>query len=211
VTALRILTALPILRFPFVSLLVALEVDKWDWYWLDAGHRGAEFESFYNRWDKVLDQFVLAMAAAVASGWRDRRMRGLALAAFAWRTLGVVAYLATERGWLLVVFPNVFQTLFLMYLVYYLLSGRPLMLRSHPAALVALLAALVPKVIEEYFIHVLHDRPWNVIALPTPGLIEPFLWASATYLPAVLVVAVLVLRRPGPGASGDREQQLGVA
>src|SRR5690606_3865711 len=131
-----------------------LEVDKWDWYWLDAGHRGAEFESFYNGWDKTLDLVVLAMAAIVALRWRDRRMRTLAIAAFAWRTFGVVAYLATERGWLLVVFPNVFQTLFLMYLVYYLLAGHPTMLRSGWAALVALLAALLPKMGEEYFIHV---------------------------------------------------------
>ena len=49
VTVLRVLSALPILRFPLAGFLLALEVDKWDWYWLDAGNRGDKFEQTYQR------------------------------------------------------------------------------------------------------------------------------------------------------------------
>ena len=210
-TVVRVLSALPILRFPLAGFLVALEVDKWDWYWLDAGNRGDDFEAFYDGWDKVLDLLVLGAAAVVAWGWRDRLMRALALAAFGWRALGTMVFLMTERGWTLVIFPNVFQSLFLMYLVYYLVSGRPRMLRSRWVAAIAVLAALVPKVAEEYFIHVMGGRPWDHVPLPTPDVLEPFIWLVLIYVPAVLVVAVLAITTRGDGRSGDREAQLGVA
>ena len=208
VTALRVASALPILRFPLAGFLLALEVDKWDWYWLDAGNRGEDFEQTYQRWDKVLDLLVLGAAAAVAMGWEDARLRLMALASLAWRVAGVGVYLLSGAGWTLVLFPNVFQSLFAMYLVYYLLTGRPQMLRSWWAAAVAGVAVVLPKLAEEYFIHVLGGRPWGQVTLPTPDAIEPFLWVLATYLPAVLVVAVLAIARRGEGRRGDRETQL---
>ena len=211
VTAVRILSALPILRFPLAGFLLALGVDTWDWYWLDAGHLGDEFEAFYHGWDKVLDLVVLGAAAVVVLGWRDRMMRALALAAFGWRAVGTAVFLATGQDWTLVIFPSVFQSLFLMYVVYYLVSGHPRMLRSRWVAAIALLAALVPKLVEEYFIHVMGGRPWDHASLPTPDVAEPFIWVLLIYVPAILVVAVLAITADGDPSSGDREAELGVA
>lgn len=192
VVVVRVLTALPTLRFPLEGFLLALEVDKWDWYWLDAGSRSEEYQALYQQWDKVLDLFALGVAAFVALRWRDRTMRTLTLVAFALRAGGVGAFLLTEEGWLLVAFPNVFETLFLMYVVFQVIAPREPMLTGAASAVMVFLSALLPKLGEEYYLHMLDRRPWDAVNLPMPDMIEPQLWLAVVYLPAAMVVALLV-------------------
>ncbi|MDP2328884.1 MAG: hypothetical protein Q8M79_12470 [Dehalococcoidia bacterium] len=194
VIVVRVLTALPTLRFPLEGFLLALEVDKWDWYWLDAGSRSKEYQALYQQWDKVLDLFALGVAAFVALRWRDRTMRTMALAAFLLRAGGVGAFLLTEERWLLVAFPNVFETLFLMYVVFQVIAPREPMLTGAGSAAAVFLAALLPKLAAEYYLHILERRPWDSLDLPIPDMLEPQVWLALVYLPAAVVVALLVRR-----------------
>lgn len=199
VIAVRLVTALLILRLPLEGFLVALELDKWDWYWLAAGSRSDEFQLLYQEWDKVLDLFALALAALVAAGWRDPVMRALALGSFALRVVGVAAFVATDQRWLLVAFPNVFENFYLMYVVFRVLSGRERMLTSAWVTTFVALAALLPRLVEEYFLHVLERRPWDWVDLPIPHTFEPRVWIVAAYAPSLLTMIVLALR-PDPHA-----------
>lgn len=194
VIVVRVLTALPTLRFPLEGFLLALEVDKWDWYWLDAGSKSKEYQALYQQWDKVLDLFALGVAAFVALRWRDRTMRMMALGAFLLRAAGVAAFLLTEERWILVAVPNVFETLFLMYVVFQVIApGEPMLIGS-ASALMVFLAAFLPKLAEEYYLHILERRPWDTLDLPIPDMLEPQIWLALIYLPAAVAVGLLVRR-----------------
>lgn len=205
VVAVRLLTALPMLHYPLAGFLLSIEADKWDWFWLGAGNRDEAFQALYQQWDKALDLVSLGVAALVAHRWPDRIMRGVTLAAFALRAIGVGAFVATQQGWLLVAFPNVFESLFLMYLIFHLISGRDQMVRGVGATVVVVLAALLPKLAEEYFLHVMDRRPfdWPLLARTE----EPVL-VMLLYLPPLVVVVVLAHWSRGRIADGDREVQL---
>ncbi len=194
VIAVRLLAALPVLRYPFEGFIVALEVDKWDWYWLAAGSQSDASQIAYQEWDKVLDLVVLAMGLLASRVWGDGMVRRLLAGTFVLRVVGVVAFLLTGQGWLLVVFPNVFENLFLMYVVFRLVSERELMLDGRRSVLLITLAALLPKLVEEYFLHMLNRRPWDWVDLPMPDAFEPRIWIVAMYLPALITVLALAWR-----------------
>ncbi len=194
VIAIRLLAALPTLRFPFEGFLFALEVDKWDWYWLAAGSKSLEYQALYQEWDKVLDLFVLAVALVVAMRWEDTTMRFLALSTYVLRVVGVASFMVTEQRWILVVAPNVFETLFLMFVAFQVVTRAPRMVHSARDSVLVFLAALLPKVVQEYFMHVLERRPWDWVDLPVPHTIEPQIWLFAIYVPALLVVILLARR-----------------
>jgi len=194
VIAVRLLTSLPVIRYPFEGFVVALEIDKWDWFWLAAGDQPEASQTIYQEWDKVLDLFVLAMGLVASLRWPDATVRRLLALTFVLRVAGVAAFLLTEQRWLLVAFPNVFENLFLMYAVFRLISGRGHMLVGRRSTILVSLVALAPKLVEEYFLHMLNRRPWDWVPLPVPDGIEPRIWIVAMYLPALISVFLLAQR-----------------
>lgn len=203
VVLLRMVSALPVLRFPFEGMVMALEVDKWDWFWLGAGDEPTKAQLAYQEWDKFLDLFPLAMAFVASRRWRDPTMRTLLGATFVLRVVGVSLFLLTPQRWLLIVFPNVFENLFLMYVVFRMIAGRERLLVSRRTTIVVGAVALIPKMVEEYFLHFLERRPWDWVDLPIPDGIEPRIWVIAMYLPLLLTVLYLTWR-PRAAAWGHR-------
>lgn len=202
VSALRLLTALPVLRFPFVGFVMALEADKWDWYWLGEGVQSAAEQLDYQEIDKVLDLFTLAMALAVSWRWGDLTMRRLLVGTLSLRVVGVSTFLLTQQGWLLIAAPNVFENLYLMYVVFRIVAGREQMLLDRTSVCLVGVVALVPKLVEEYFLHLLDRRPWDWVNLPVvPDAFEPRLWVGIMYFPMLLVVLVLAGRPVRPAQS----------
>jgi hypothetical protein len=209
VTAIRILSALPVLHFPIAGFIFALEVDKWDWFWLSAGSRGEAYQLFYQRWDKVMDLVTLAAAAVVTMRWEDQVSRSIALAAFLWRVLGVLLFVAFGLKWLLLVFPNVFEALFVLYVLFHLLTGRDRMLHSWREASIVLIALLVPKVASEVFLHVMNTRPSDVVSLPIPnGWVEGVFWSALMYGTGALALMWLARRSHVTRNAADREEDL---
>jgi hypothetical protein len=211
VTAIRIVSALPILQFPIAGFIFALEVDKWDWFWLSAGSRGEAYQLFYQQWDKVMDLVTLGIAALVAMRWRDRLTRSIALASFLWRLLGVLLFIVFGSKWLLIAFPNVFEALFVLYVLFHLLTGRDRMFNGWREASIVLVALLVPKVASEIFLHGMNTRPGDVIELPIPyGWLEGMLWAVLMYGTGALSLVLLAARSHVTRARIDREEDLGL-
>ncbi len=69
-------------------------------------------------------------------------------------------YFATAERWILIFFfPNVFESMFLLYLIFRVLSGNQRMLYSRTAMVLVTLALFIPKVATEIFLHMLNDRP----------------------------------------------------
>lgn len=204
----RVLGALPVLHWPFGGFVFALEVDKWDWYWLQAGQRDEAYQLTYQQWDKAMDLVTLGAALIVALHWKDRVARLLALGTFVWRVAGVVVFYVTKQEATLIAFPNVFESLFLLYVLYHLLTGREQMLHGPWSTLGVMLALTLPKMAQEFFLHLLDGRPQDVWEVPIPGPLVVKFWLGVLYGPVLVALGYLVATRRGRRVRGDREADL---
>jgi hypothetical protein len=210
VTAMRLLSAATVLKYPLAGFVFALEVDKWDWFWLGMGNQSPEMQEVYQHWDKTVDTICLGIAAIVVLHWPDTRARLIAMVAFSWRVLGLLAYFLTDERWLLIFFPNVFESVFLLYLIFRVLSGHQRMLYSRTSMVLVTLALLIPKVATEIFLHLLNDRPWNRYQI-FPGdlkVLDAWFWGFSLYALPLLALVILVTTAHGRATHGDPEEQV---
>ena len=110
IAAVRILGALPVLRWPLAGAFIALFVDLSDLFlrdWIDLGG-----VNDYQRFDKWLDQFYMFTFLAVALRW-EAIPRNIAVALFAFRLVGFVAFEFTDERGILIFFPNAFEYWFI--------------------------------------------------------------------------------------------------
>lgn len=210
VTVVRLVASLLILRYPLAGFVVSLEVDKWDWFWLGMADRSAADQDLYQSWDKSVDLICLAIALIVVLQWPDRRARWLALGTFAWRTAGVVAAIMLGHRWLLIVFPNVFESIYLTYMIFRVLSGHQQMLHSVKATALVGLALLIPKVSAEVFLHAFNDRPWHMFSVLPGGFsfLDAWLWGLALYALPLVVLVISMQHAEGRATRGDPEAQV---
>ena len=161
VIALRIAMPLLILRRPLAGGLVAMALDALDVVVVEAFGSGG-MGSHYHSIDKGLDLYYLGLEAWVSLSWAERVPRTISLVLFAVRVVGVAAFELT--GWrpLLFIFPNLFENWFLFVLIVARFIPR-LRLRTWRQCSVWLIALCVPKLGQEYLLHVAGARPWDWI------------------------------------------------
>lgn len=110
IAAARILSSLPVLRWPFIGGLAALLVDQSDLFMMNLIDLGGVTD--YQRFDKHLDQMYMLMFLAVALRW-EAAPRTIAVALYGYRLVGFLAFEATSNRDLLLFFPNLFEFWFL--------------------------------------------------------------------------------------------------
>lgn len=204
VTLLRILAALGALVVPLPAMWLSGHIDRWDWSLL--GMPAGEHQQLaYQYWDKSLDTITLAIVLVVALQWKDSLARRIAIVAFAWRAVGVVAFLATGERAVFILFPSVLEKFFFFYLVFRVLARQDIMFRTRADVAITMLALTLPKVLDEYFMHV-GGRPWQTSTLLPAPISTPdgeyWLWMSIMLaLPAVSMVRLLLQQRETTGAS----------
>ena len=111
IAAIRIAGSLPVLRWPLAGGLLAVLVDLSDLLLRDVLDLGGVGD--YQSLDKWLDQVYLATFLIVALRWAGWP-RGIAVALYAVRLLGFVAFELTGDRAILLLFPNVFEFWFLL-------------------------------------------------------------------------------------------------
>lgn len=164
VITLRVGLPLTILRWPLAGGLLAMLIDALDVVLVDAiagvlGEPG-EFGPLYAQIDKWLDIYYLTLELVVVRRWEEVLPRGAATILFVWRLAGVIAFEITADRQLLLVFPNLFENLYL----YTLIVRRwfpALMPRTVIQVLAVLAALLVPKLIQEWVLHWEQLHPWQ--------------------------------------------------
>jgi hypothetical protein len=160
VIALRILAPLLIPRYPFWGVVGCLLLDGTDVIIVELFGSGG-MGDHYHQLDKVLDLYYLGIAAWVAwFRWTERRPRLVAASLFLYRLVGVALFELTEERWLLFVFPNLFENWFLF------VAGRDLFKPSYALdtwrrVLTWLLILYIPKIGQEYLLHVAEAQPWG--------------------------------------------------
>lgn len=146
IVAVRIAGSLPVLRWPLAGGLLAIVVDLSDLLLADLlGLGGVDYQTL----DKWLDQVYLVTFLIVARRWSDPA-RGLAIALYAFRLVGFLAFEATGERTVLLAFPNVFEFWFL--LVAAVGDDRVARWRPLPIAAVVLLLTAA-KLAQEWALH----------------------------------------------------------
>lgn len=188
IIALRIIVPLVILRFPLTGVGLATVLDWYDFRII--GH----WES-YQVIDKWLDFYYLAICMWVARSWVDPIARRLAYWLFGYRALGVILMGFVHAEWLLFIFPDVFGWYFIFYHVFMRFSRSSRLFTSWRDIWPVLVALLIPKLFQEYVLHIYLPNPasapsWvvEIAAIPYVILALPFC------IPPLLILWLCVKR-----------------
>jgi hypothetical protein len=106
IAVVRVAGSLPVLRWAFVGGLIAVATDFSDLFLKNLLDLGGVDD--YQSFDKYLDQVYLATFLVVALSW-PAAPRAVAIALYAYRLVGFVAFEASGERDLLLLFPNVFE------------------------------------------------------------------------------------------------------
>jgi hypothetical protein len=148
IAGVRIAGSLPVLRWPLAGAILALLVDLSDLLLMDALDLGGVPD--YQRLDKILDLVYMIAFLVVALRWTGLD-RAVAVVLFGWRMIGFVAFELTGERALLLLFPNVFESWFLLVALLHL-KWDPV--PWTPARLSAALGLLlVLKEVQEWALH----------------------------------------------------------
>lgn len=163
VVVVRLVVPLAILRWPLAGGILALVVDALDVVIVDAIAyaigQPSEFGPFYAQTDKYFDTYYLSLELIVVRRWPEALPRRVATYLFLWRLAGVVAFEVTGHRPLLLVFPNLFENFFLYVLVVRRWAPA-LMPRTAVQVIAVVVVLLVPKLAQEWLLHVEQLHPW---------------------------------------------------
>ncbi len=183
-TLARMILPLTILKWPLPGVIACMTADVFDYNMLSLS--GAEDYVMYQTWDKVLDLYYLSFAAYLAWSWKDAAAKKLALFLFAYRAAGVLLLLITHERFFLFVFPNVFESFFIFYLLFKAVEKKQRLFNSSVAFVVIFVGLLTPKLVQEFYIHVsptLKPFYFDIASLQfVTGVIPELLLAGALYL-----------------------------
>ena len=150
-TILRMIIPFVILKRPLLGLFACMAIDYVDFGLLPL-HTPDDYK-MYQVWDKLLDTYYLAFAAYIAYTWKDKTVAKLALIAFAYRVIGVLLLIGYDDHSILLIFPNLFEGLFIFYLVFKSIEKREKLFNSTEDFVIIFSALLIPKLSQELFLH----------------------------------------------------------
>lgn len=161
VIALRIVIPLLILKRPLAGGIIAMLLDALDVMIVELFGPGG-MGDHYHSIDKILDLYYLGLEAWVAMSWVERLPRLTAIALFAYRVIGVILLEITNWRPVLFVFPNLFEHWFLFVLIRNRWFPK-LRLDTWKQVALWLFILYIPKLGQEYLLHVAEAQPWDWI------------------------------------------------
>ena len=151
VSIIRLLVPLLIWPFPLVGSIFGIIADNLDVVFLDA--LGIDDFAFYNSFDKGLDTYMYAIQAITMTKWLNKKAKKIGWGLFIYRFVGAVLFEFTSWRPLLLIFPNVFVTFFVIYLIALKIFKTDLAATNRRLA-IFLVAIAIPKLYQEYLFHV---------------------------------------------------------
>ena len=169
VLALRLLIPVSIFKYRITGAIASMVLDMLDVVLVDAlqsalGEPQVGFGDYYQRFDKWLDIYYLAIEGIVCLSWKDSLARNAAVALFLLRLIGISAFEITGEEYrkLIFFFPNLFENFF----IYYIVCDRvwPWFIpRTKKMLLFVLVLLYIPKFAQEYVLHFAEVKPWQWI------------------------------------------------
>lgn len=192
----RFVVPLTIFRWPLLGFALSMMADTIDFQFLP--HTTPQEVLFYNQWDKFFDIYFLAIAFYTTLRWKDKLAKKWAKILFGYRMIGVILFELTNLRYLLFIFPNLFDYFYLFYMLNRFLLKRDVVFAKPSVLYFALLLLLIPKLAQEFFIHIKQQMPWQQIAIPILGQaglrdapVNQAIWMLAY---DALLIAVLVIK-----------------
>ena len=143
----RILGALPVLKWAFTGAIIAILVDLSDLFIIGKIGGVRDYQSL----DKALDLAYMLTFLIVVLKWEDGWERRIALILFIYRSIGFIIFAFSDARIILFIFPNVFETWFLF------IAGKKLIKPSNKLSLKGSLLLfpfpLILKLLQEYILH----------------------------------------------------------
>ncbi len=158
VIIIRIVVPLLIFRFPFYGALAAALADLLDVVLTSIIGLGDFNNENYSRIDKLLDMYFITILVFSSLAW-EGLAKWTSITLYVYRALGVLLFEITGLRVLLFIFPN----LFLPFYLFYAARNRyfsQFELTSKKLAII-LFIILVPKLIQEYLLHIVQVHPWE--------------------------------------------------
>lgn len=171
VFTMRLLVPLSIVRFPLAGGVIVIIGDNLDWHILHL-FPPVDYIS-YQQYDKFLDTYYLAIEFLISLTWKEKIVRYTSVVLFLYRVIGVMLFELTNNQYLLFVFPNIFESFYLFYLLYKMYTTAVFSYRNAYIVFSLLLLA-ISKYAFEYLLHVA-QVPLTDILLSEVSLMVPFL------------------------------------
>lgn len=189
-TLVRIIVPLLILRWVLVGIIISLQIDLLDWYWY-IFHTKDDYY-WYQIWDKLLDLYFIGIAFYISLVWKDVKARTISSILFFYRFLGVILFFITSNSWFLFLFPNVFEVFFIFYIIYRKIAKTDKLFFPKEKGIVFLIILAVPKIIQEYIVHVVKSTPKEILRLGNfiPNSID---WSFWLVVVVFLLIYVFIL------------------
>lgn len=167
VILIRILVPLTIFRWRVLGPILAVLADFLDVILITIFASG-DFSN-YHAVDKWLDMYFLSLFILTVGSWKIKMLRNTAVVLYIWRLVGFVLFELTGIRWLLLVFPNLFNSFYLFYVIWRkLVKKEPIKTKKQLVIFLGIL--LVPKLMQEFGLHYLQLQPWNFVKQNILGL-----------------------------------------
>lgn len=115
--------------------------------------------------DKLLDFYYLSIELFIIMKWKSIFAKRIGIGLYLLRMMGVVLLVITGKEYFLFIFPNIFENFFLFYLAVKHIIGREINL-SYITLSLSVLVLAVPKLVQEYFMHIRILSNWRFITVP---------------------------------------------
>lgn len=161
VTFLRLIIPLSIFRWPLLGTLASAMMDVIDWSLIPFAK--ASDYIVYQNWDKAMDLYYLTFAFIMTYKWKDLVARRLAFIFFLWRMIGVIFFWSTKNHVFLFIFPNIFESFFIFYLLFAAIFKRDKLFTSWRVAGILTVVLVIPRLVNEYLLHVIQKQMWEVV------------------------------------------------
>lgn len=201
----RLLVPLTILRWPFWGTLLSSAVDMLDYRFINPANT---FQTQYQITDKFLDTYYLGFAAYTSLSWKDHLAKKISIFSYLFRLFGVLLFSITQLRQFLFLFPNFFESFFFFYHIYRYLAKREKLFFTKKLLIILIPALIIPKLMQEYFLHILETHPIEIIKSHfTTHIPDPVLIVLQTFLYLLLPVGALLwtlTRNSSPNKSRTR-------
>lgn len=174
----RLLVPLLVFRFPLPAVLAALVIDAAD---QTIFQQLTEFDlANYQSYDKALDIYYLALAyLSTLRNWAHPFHANVAAFLWYYRLVGVLLFELTDQRWMLLVFPNTFEYVFICYEAVRI-AWNPAVRIGHRGMIVLTAAVWVfVKLPQEWWIHVAQNDFTDFLREDVLGVDADASWATA--------------------------------
>lgn len=100
-----------------------------------------------------------SLALYVAFSWSETLARNTSVVLYALRFIGVLLFEIFNLRVMLLFFPNLFEFFFLFY-AYMQVFHHDFLIQNYKRLALILILLAIPKLVQEYILHVLEARPW---------------------------------------------------